>query len=495
LTLKVLFAAAEALPFSKTGGLADVAQALPAAIAALGADVRLVTPAYRGARDRLAEGVLRCELAVRGQRFALWEGRGSHPNLRVWLLDHAPLFAREGGPYTDASGRDHPDNAWRFGCFCEAVARLALDEGGQAWIPDVVHLNDWHTGLAAVWLARSPARPRTVFTIHNLAYQGRFGRNEYQALGLPAELWHPGALELYDGFSFLKAGLVFSDALTTVSPTYAREIRSPEFGEGMDGVIRSRAHVLQGITNGIDLEAWDPATDPFLVERYDLESLAEGKRANKRAVQEAFGLDVADGRPLVGAIGRLAHQKGSDLLLHADPWLDHNGAQLALLGTGDPALEHALREWAQRRPRQVAVHIGYEERLAHLIEAGADLFLMPSRYEPCGLNQMYSQRYGTVPVVRRTGGLVDTVRDATCQALATGSATGVIFDRADANGIVYGLRRAFTLMKQPEIWRAMQRAGMRSDFSWSRAACSYLALYEGLVEAASMLRGRDGPAN
>ena len=346
MTLKVLFAAAEALPFSKTGGLADVAQALPAAIAALGADVRLVTPAYRGARDRLAEGVLRCELAVRGQRFALWEGRGSHPNLRVWLLDHAPLFAREGGPYTDASGRDHPDNAWRFGCFCEAVARLALEEGGQAWIPDVVHLNDWHTGLAAVWLARSPVRPRTVFTIHNLAYQGRFGRNEYQALGLPAELWHPGALELYGGFSFLKAGLVFSDALTTVSPTYAREIRSPEFGEGMDGVIRSRAHVLQGITNGIDLEAWDPATDPFLVQRYDLESLAEGKRANKRAVQEAFGLDVADGRPLVGAIGRLAHQKGADLLLHADPWLDQNGAQLALLGTGDPALEHALREWA-----------------------------------------------------------------------------------------------------------------------------------------------------
>ena len=288
---------------------------------------------------------------------------------------------------------------------------------------------------------------------------------------------------------------MFSDALTTVSPTYAREIRSPEFGEGMDGVIRSRAHVLQGITNGIDLEAWDPATDPFLVQRYDLESSAEGKRANKRAVQEAFGLDVADGRPLVGAIGRLAHQKGADLLLHADPCLDHNGAQLALLGTGDPALEHALREWAQRRPRQVAVHIGYEERLAHLIEAGADLFLMPSRYEPCGLNQMYSQRYGTVPVVRRTGGLVDTVRDATSKALAAGTATGVIFDRADAEGIVYGLRRALALMKQPETWRAMQRAGMRSDFSWSRAACSYLALYEGLLEGASMLRGRDGPAN
>lgn len=480
MSLRVLFAAGEALPFSKTGGLADVACALPAALAGLdpNLDLRLLTPAYPGALQRLHGPRRIAQLEVRGQPFTIWEGCVETGGVRVWLVDYPPLYQRPGTPYADPQGLDYGDNAWRFGCFSEVIARLAAGAADDGWRPDVVHLNDWHTGLAAVWIKRMPAPPALVFTIHNLAYQGLFPRREFDALGLPAELWHPGAVEFHGGFSFMKAALQMADAITTVSPGYAREIQTPAFGERLDGVMRDRAAILHGLVNGIDAQAWNPASDPLLAARcYTVDSVAAGKRANKRALQQQLGLAPLGDAPLLGFIGRLAQQKGADLLLGAAGWLRDQGVQLALLGSGDRYLEQAFGQLAAQAPGSVAVHIGYDEPLAHRIEAGADFFVMPSRFEPCGLNQMYSQRYGTIPVVRKTGGLADTVIDATPENLAAGVATGVHFEHADSGGIHYGLGRALALYRQPRLWRAMQRRGMRQDFSWTTAAASYRELY------------------
>lgn len=480
MSLRLLFAAGEALPFSKTGGLADVAFALPAALARAGVDLRVVTPAYAGALEKLQTPRRLAQLKVQGQSFTIVEGRVEPGGFLAWLVDCPPLYARAGTPYADVQGREHGDNAWRYGCFSQAIAQLAIGASGLDWQPQLVHLNDWHTGLAPVWMPRGAARPRTLFTIHNLAYQGLFGRGDFDALDLPSALWRPDALEFHGGFSFMKAALLYSDAITTVSPTYAREIQTAEFGERLDGVIRARGAVLHGITNGIDTAAWNPATDVHLAQRYNRNTVVVGKRANKLALQRALGLEPLAERPLLGFVGRLAHQKGADLLLGAADWLETRGVQLALLGSGDKGLEEAF---ARRAPRAVGVRIGYDESLAHLIEAGADFFVMPSRYEPCGLNQMYSQRYGTVPVVRRTGGLADTVIDATPAAIAGGRATGVLFDHADAGGIAYGLGRALELFRQPETWGAMQRAGMQQDFGWAAAAGTYRELYARLVKA------------
>lgn len=478
MSVKILFAAGEALPFSKTGGLADVSFALPSALASLDVDLRVVTPAYRGALDKLRSPRQVAQLSVFGQDFVIWEGRVEPGDFLVWLVDCPALFAREGTPYADIRGQEYADNAWRFGCFCIAVARLALGAAASGWLPDVLHLNDWHTGLTPVWLRHAQARPRTIFTIHNLAYQGQFSRADFDALGLPPDLWHPGAIEFHGGFSFMKTALVYADAITTVSPTYAREIQTPAFGERMDGVIRSRARNLHGIANGIDAEVWNPASDPLIPATYDEGSFLAGKRANKRALQLALGLEPSPDTPVLGFIGRLAYQKGADLLLAAEGWLAQNDVQLALLGTGDKALEEAFGQCALRAPGRVGARVGHDESFAHQIEAAVDFFVMPSRYEPCGLNQMYSQRYGSVPVVRRTGGLADTVVDATPQSIADGTATGILFDHADIGGITYGLGRALELWRHPETWQGLVRNGMRQDFSWKRAARSYLALAE-----------------
>lgn len=475
---RVLFAAAEAVPLSKTGGLADVAHALPRALHALGHDSRVVTPAYRGTRERLVGARRHPAILLRGMSFTIWEGFAEAGGPLIWLVDCPELFLRDGAPYTDALGREYPDNAWRFGLFGELVALLAGGRAGIAWLPEIVHLNDWHTGLAAVWLTRVAGRPGIVYTIHNLAYQGNFPRADFDRLGLPPELWYHEALEFYGQFSFMKAGLVMADALTTVSPTYAREIQTPAFGERMDGVLRRRAESLTGIANGIDVDIWNPATDPHLAHCYDATSVMAGKRANKAALQRRLGLVEAEDVPLLGLIGRLAWQKGADLVLQAAPWIEEHGIAVAMVGSGDRASEQAFADWTRRLPGQVAARIGYDESLAHLIEAGADFFLMPSRYEPCGLNQMYGQRYGTVPVARRTGGLADTVVDASATNLADGTATGVLFDYADVSGVTLGLTRALELMRDPQVWSELQLAGMRQDFSWVRAAREYVTLFE-----------------
>lgn len=472
---KVLFAGSEAWPLVKTGGLADVAHSLPAAMQAAGIDMRVALPAYRGLAGRLLEAREIGALHVRGQRFGVIEGRLPQTPARLWLLDCPPLFAREGDPYHDAHGQAWDDNAWRFGCFCEAVARLALGELG--WRADVVHANDWQAGLVPAWLSVHAQRPRSIYTIHNLAYQGRFSGEQALFLGLPDTLWHGDGVEEYGDLSFMKGGINYADAVTTVSPNYAREIQTPAYGCGLDGLLRARAYKLRGILNGIDETVWDPSRDPHLPKPYGRRDFVGGKRDNKAALQAELGLAIEADTPLFGWVGRLAQQKASDLLIAALPQMIERGAQLAILGSGDrrqvDALEHAL----QRHRGRIGLYIGYDEGLAHRIEAGSDAFLMPSRFEPCGLNQMYSQRYGTIPIVRRTGGLADTVTDATPTTLADGSATGVHFQDADVGGLLWGVDRALRLRADRTQWRAMQRAGMKRDFSWDKVAAEYLALY------------------
>ena len=477
--MRVLFAASEVAPLSKTGGLADVGQALPKALTRLGHDVRVVTPAYRGLRKRVAGCRRVARLSLRGFSFAIWEGALEREGAPLWLVECDELFSRAGSLYTDAAGAEYPDNALRFGVFSELVAQLARGQHVRSWRPDVVHLNDWHTGLAAAWLHDAPSAPGTVFTIHNLAYQGNYAPSAVAALGLQASWLTPAGLEFHGQASFLKAGLVYADALTTVSPTYAAEIKTPEFGAGMDGVLRGRAAALTGILNGIDEDTWNPATDPHIARRYELADVGNGKRVNRRALRERLRL-ADDERLLAIYIGRLAHQKGVDLFLEPEAALDRADLQLALLGAGDRATERAFAEFAASRAGRVAVTIGHDEELAHLMEAAGDVLLMPSRYEPCGLNQMYSQRYGTIPLVRRTGGLADTVVDATPAAIADGTATGIVFDHADAGGIAWALERALALRGDPAAWRSLQRNGMQRDFSWSRTAGQYLELYESL---------------
>lgn len=474
---RLLFAASEAVPLVKTGGLADVAGALPAALIALGVDVRVVLPAYRGCLDKLEAPTVIGAMTVRGQSFRIWEGRLAGSPVIHWLVDYAPLYGRDGDPYHDPQHRPWSDNAWRFGCFCEAVARLAAGEGSGGWRPDVVHCHDWQTGLVPAWLKLRMAGPRAVFTIHNLAYGGLFPRAAFESLGLPPGWWSIDGLEFYGQMSFLKAGLVYSDVITTVSPRYADEIRTPAFGCGFEGVLDKLSARVHGILNGIDTDAWNPATDAQLAQTYSSSTLKAGKLANRHALQDELRLPRDEAMTVVGMIGRLTDQKGFDLVVAALPELMKLPVQLAILGAGDKALEAELAIAATRYPGRIGLKLGYDDRLARRIEAGSDLFLMPSRFEPCGLNQMYSQRYGTVPVVHRVGGLADTVIDATPRTLKNGTATGVVFEDADVGGIVYGVSRGVELMHDPIARIGLQHSGMSHDFSWAASARQYLALY------------------
>ncbi|MFN3286741.1 MAG: glycogen synthase GlgA, partial [bacterium] len=405
-TKRVLFVSSEVAPFSTTGGLADVSGALPAALARAGVDVRIVTPLYRSVRQgpwqlRPAGEVQVALGASAGERVVVWEGGVPGGNVAVWFVDHAASFDRPG--LYGESGRDYPDNLERFALFCRATLSWVQVSG---WQPDVVHCNDWQTALIPVYLRASPDRAwdpvGCLLTVHNLAYQGLFPAEKYAHLGLPPELYSPRYLEFWGRVNLLKGGLVFADVLSTVSETYAREIQTPELGCGLDGVLRERASDLYGILNGADYSVWDPRNDHYLPARYGPEDLS-GKAVCKRALQQETGLRIDAGVPLFGMVSRLVEQKGVDLVAACVDRFPAAGAQLVILGTGDPTYEELLRQAGQRHPGWVAVRIGFDERLAHWIEAGCDAFLMPSRYEPSGLNQLYSLRYGTVPVVRRTG--------------------------------------------------------------------------------------------
>lgn len=480
--LRVLHVAGEAVPFVKTGGLADVAGALPDALHARRVDARVVIPGYRPAL-RVAEerGVdwLPGDLVIEagGVDHRLGVGVVTIDGVACYLLANHELYDRE-GLYGPAPGVDYEDNARRYSVFCKAALALPRFLG---WIPHVVHAHDWQAGLVPPLLERGfladlPAT-RSVFTIHNLAYQGQFWHFDLRLTGLDWSLFNPMHLEHYQKLNFLKGGIVFADRVTTVSRRYAEEIQTPEFGFGLDAVIRGHAYKLHGITNGIDADIWNPADDPHLPATYTASRL-EGKRACKARLREELGLETAGDPCLVGVVSRLVHQKGIDLIVDAvSPYILSGRMQLAVLGAGDPALEHALRRLQGKHPGWVCFWHGYHEGLAHRIEGGSDLFLMPSRFEPCGLNQMYSLRYGTLPLVRYTGGLADTVRD-----VAAGEGNGFTFGPIDLGHFSAALDRALGLYEHfPDEWRAAMRRGMKADFSWGRVAGEYLELYRSIT--------------
>lgn len=462
--MNILFASSEVAPFSKTGGLGDVAWALPRALAARGHRVAVLTPLY-GSIDRK-------ELRPLG-RVGSWGRlhRWAQDGLEVLFLEDDRRFGREG--IYGEGGEDYPDNAERFGHFSRALLPMAEAAGFPA--PDILHLNDWQTGLAALELwqrrRRGAGGPRSVFTIHNLGYQGNFPPDEVEALGIAPEHFRPERAEFYGSFSFLKAGLVYADWLTTVSPTYAREIQESEKGFGLDGVLRRRADRLRGIVNGIDEEVWDPSRDSHLVARYDADAM-EGKRRCKEALLAAMGIDAIPERMLVGVVARFVHQKGFDLLLDGIDRLMRRHVSLAVLGTGEPRFEAAFLEAARRWPGRIGVRIGFDERKAHRVISGSDVFLMPSRYEPCGLAQMYALRYGTPPIVRATGGLADTVEEASESA-----GTGFRFVPETPEALLGAIDDALALYASPETWRALQRRGMARDSSWDASAAAYESVY------------------
>jgi starch synthase len=496
--MRVLFASSEVFPLAKTGGLGDVSGALPAALAQAGTDVRVLMPAYPEALDQAESkrqvGDLGDPFAI-GDTVSLISAKLPGSGVPLWLLDCPALYRRAGGLYQDPTGLDHPDNHLRFGLLSWAAARLSTGSSPVKWRPQVLHGNDWQTGLAPAYLqAWEPVeRPASVFTIHNIAYQGVFPKDSVPRLGLPWEFFQMEGLEFYDQLSFLKAGLFYSDRLTTVSPRYAREIQAAPHGSGMEGLLSHRAADLDGILNGADYHVWSPDSDPFLPQRYAPAEFAAGKAANKAALQAELGLVVDPAAPLLVVVSRLNDLKGLDIVLAAMPALLRMGAQVAVVGTGDHSMEDGFRAAAAISPRQVAVMIGYSERLAHQLLAAGDMLLMPSRFEPCGLTQFYAFRYGTVPVAHATGGLADTVVDATYDGLMTGTATGFTFEHANAGAFQWCVERAIGLFRQPATWAKIQSAGIAQDFSWKRSAARYQALYQGLVPSAGGKR-RKGSA-
>jgi starch synthase len=477
--VKILFATSEIAPWVKTGGLGDVAGALPAALRAAGHDVRVLVPAYPALLKSFPE-------AKEVARPHWLGGLLPTPGLReavapdgtpLLLLDYAPYYDRPGNPYLGPEGRDWLDNHLRFGLLSRVAAWLGSAASTLNWQPDVIHCHDWQTGLAPAYLNYLPGRQaKTLFTVHNLAFQGLFDHASLFELGLPDAAWSMHGVEYYGYLSFLKAGLQHADAISTVSPSYAREIQTDAEGMGMADLLRHRSADLSGILNGIDTTLWNPATDPHLEQTYSARRF-EGKAANKAALQAQLGLEPRPDLPLLAVVSRLTEQKGLDLLLEVAPQILKTPAQLVVLGSGGSALEHGWTALARKHKSRCAVKIGFDEGLAHRIEAGADIFLMPSRFEPCGLNQMYSLRYGTPPVVRATGGLADTVIDAADAR----HGNGFVFGPATTAALLLAVQRAIAAWQDPELWRRLQKRGMARDSSWLESARHYVALYQKLA--------------
>ncbi len=477
--VRVLSVASEVYPLVKTGGLADVAAALPPALAREGVGVRTLVPGYPAVIDALRGA----ETAHAYPRLAGEPARllAVHAaGLDLFVLDAPHLYARPGNPYVGADGKPWPDNAQRFAALAECAAGIA--RGAIAgFVPEVVHAHDWQAGLVPALLHYGGGpRPGTVMTVHNLSFQGQFPRELLRALGLPPHAYSVDGVEYYGTIGFLKAGLALADRITTVSPTYAEEIRTPEGGMGMDGLLRARSDVLTGILNGVDEAVWNPATDPHLAARFDARRLAR-RGANKAALQERFGLAVAPEAFVVGVVSRLTHQKGMDLLAEALPALVGHGVQVALLGTGERAIERSFAAAEARYAGRVAAVIGYEESLAHLVQGGVDALLVPSRFEPCGLTQLCALRYGAIPIVARVGGLADTVIDANAMALAAGAGTGVQFAPVTRGNIEFAVARAAALKRDAAPWRRMQARAMKTDVGWTRPAKQYAALFHALA--------------
>ena len=473
--MRILFVASEALPYAKTGGLADVIEALPKALVKLGHEVAVFLPRYRGIK---ATKVITPSMSIpQGARLrfpAITDGSVLH-GVRYFFLDDPYYFDRE-GIYGDKAG-EYPDNAERYTEFCRAAIELTK----QVWMPDVIHCHDWQTALIPVLVRTAygddPVANKlpVVFTIHNIGYHGVFPKEAMERAGIPAGLFHPGGIEFFGSVNFLKGGLIYSDYLTTVSRKYAQEIQTPEFGFGLEGVIRSRGGRLVGILNGVDYSAWSPDKDALIPVKYSAKNLA-GKRACKEALLEEMEL-LKDNlnRPVLGIISRFADQKGFDLIAQIAQELMQEDMLLAVLGTGDRRYEELFRALASDFPGRVGVKVAYDNRVAHLVEAGSDMFLMPSRYEPCGLNQIYSLRYGTVPIVRATGGLDDTIETFD---LEHGTGTGFKFVEYTGAALLYAIRQALQSYSNEGIWKRIQLNGMAKDFSWNISAAEYAKLYE-----------------
>ena len=483
-SLRVLHAAAELYPWVKTGGLGDVVAALPPALLSQGVDARLCLPAFPAFLDafRLADAVrLATPFAAERVRVALATLPGS--KVAAYLVDHPPFYDRPGNPYAGPDGREWPDNHRRFALLGWVAAALGTGADPN-WRPDIVHGHDWHAGLAPAYLraerAEGSQTAASIFTVHNLAYHGSFAAGAFPELSLPASFYGLEGVEFYGGVSFLKAGLAYADRLTTVSPNYAREIQTPEFGEGFDGLLRLHADALTGILNGVDPRYWDPEHDDAIPLGYTVETAEAGKAAAKAELRRRLGLGESAG-PVFGVVSRLTPQKGLDLLLAALSDLVSAGGQLALLGNGDRDLEVGFAGAAAAQRGAIGVEIGYDETLARLVIAGSDCMVVPSRFEPCGLTQLYALRYGTLPLVRRTGGLADTVVDATPAHLQDKTATGFMFEPATAEALAATLEWAIAQYANRASWRQMMHQAMTQDFSWARSARQYAALYRELT--------------
>lgn len=477
--MQVLFVTPEVHPLIKVGGLGDVSGALPAALRRLGVDVRLLVPGYPQVLEGLPE--------VRETGWGLEILPGFDARLRqgelpegepIYILDCPKLYTRVGGPYSDMQGHDWQDNALRFGALCRMAGLLSRDNG--IFKPDLIHCNDWTTGMVPMFMERAWYAPKSLITIHNIAFHGLFARDIIPVLGLPGDGFNMSGYEFNGMVSFLKAGLVYCDSVVAVSPNYAEEVQTPAYGCGLHGLMHERRDSLSGILNGIDTTEWDPATDALIFAPYDADHL-KVKQENKRALCERLGLSTDPHVPLLGLVSRLTYQKGIDLLLEVFPKALEQGAQIAILGLGESKVEHELQKFAGQYPGRVSLVLGYDESLSHQIEAGADIFLMPSRFEPCGLNQMYSMRYGTPPLVRRTGGLADTVVDTTPANLDAGTATGFVFKKEDPKELYQCLLRALLVFRDKPTWRQIQRAGMACDFSWDASARGYMKEYERIL--------------
>jgi starch synthase len=480
--IRVLSVVSEVYPLVKTGGLADVVGALPAALAAENVAARTLVPGYPAVTESLDQPELVHDLGeLFGAAARLVAGRAA--GLDLFVLDAPHLYARAGNPYVAADGGDWPDNALRFAALAQVAARLGRGLV-PAFIPDVAHAHDWQAGLTPAYLHYAgPPRPGTVMTAHNLAFQGQFPPDLLPRLGLPPSAYAIDGVEYYGTIGYLKAGLQLADRITTVSPTYAIEIRTPEAGMGLDGLLRYRARVLSGIRNGIDEAVWNPATDRNLAATFDAAHL-DARAANKAALQARLGLNAEPDALLFGVVSRLTWQKGMDILLAALPALLACGGQLALLGTGEPALEAGFAAAARSHPGRIGVLSAYDEALAHLIQGGSDAVLVPSRYEPCGLTQLCALRYGALPVVARVGGLADTVIDANEMALTAGVATGLQFVPVTRERLAAAIERTAELRRDQTQWQQLQRNAMATDVGWRGPARSYAALYRELAGAA-----------
>ena len=480
--MRILHVAAEIYPLVKTGGLADVVAALPAALAKRGLDTRVLVPGMpailNGVRD--LKRVIRLGPAFGAAIITLRLGRLPDSGLLAYVVDAPFLFVRDGNPYLGPDGRDWKDNHRRYALLGWIAAHLAAGELDRNWQPEVVHAHDWHAGLAPAYIAQNPAlNTATVFTIHNLAFRGLFPLDHHNDLGLLISGTDQSALEFYGQLSFMKAALVHAKRVNTVSPTYAREICTPKFGWGLDGLLRDRGAHLSGILNGVDYSLWDPGTDPALPRTYTADHL-RGKKVCKLKLQAEMGFARRAKAPLFAVVSRLTSQKGMDLILGALPALLTAGGQLVVVGSGEADIEAGFRAAAAAHPDAVSVHLGYDDALSHRIIAGADILLVPSRFEPCGLTQLYALRYGTLPLVRRVGGLADTVIDATPQNLQTGIANGFVFDDAGSRALSARIADALTLYHDPSAWLQVQRRGMAQDYSWDDSALRYEALYRSI---------------